>query len=158
MQEDIPAAERIQQTVLPPGHPYVYARNIEVGRTVNLVAETSDIIIGFASVLLTRWDTQGPFLWQRLAPYLAFIGVVPEHQGKGVGPLLLRQAVESAAIGCVREPMLFLEHEPENVKARKAFERTGFRVLTKNEILQLAGIEPQGPVMAIPLDSFRKSR
>jgi GNAT superfamily N-acetyltransferase len=157
-QEDIPAAGVVQQAVLPPGHPYAYAQNIGVRNTMNFVAETNGTIIGFASVLLTKWDARGPFLWQRLAPYLAFIGVVPEHQGKGIGLRLLQIAVEEAATECVHEPMLFLEHDPENVNAHKVFERTGFRALTKDDIVQLVGIEPRGPVMALPLATVRTSK
>lgn len=157
-QEDIPAVDAIQQAVVPPGHPYRYAQNIGLNCTMNFVAEANGTIVGFASVLLTRWNREGLSLWERVAPYLAFVGVVPEHQGKGVGSRLLQIAIEKAETECPHEPKLFLEHESENINAQKVFERTGFRTLTKDEVVQLVGIEPRGPVMALPLGPIQTSK
>src|SRR5262249_25778607 len=129
-QEDQTAAGLIRSRVLDSEHPYKYERNIVIPRCANLVAVENDNVIGFVSVLLTRWNVNGERLWERLAPYLAFIGVLPEKENRGVGASLLHAVCGLAARYCLNEPLLFLEHEPENKKAERLYLRAGFRQMT----------------------------
>ena len=122
---------------------------------MNLVAEKDGIVVGFVSVLLTRCNPQGQHLWERVAPYIAFIGIMPAQQKKGIGNLLLRSAIRGAAIRCPNEPVVYLEHEIES-EARRLYERIGFRTVPDDEIFMAIGIHPKGPVMCFDLDRARK--
>jgi ribosomal protein S18 acetylase RimI-like enzyme len=144
-----PGAGRVRSAVLAPEHPYTYEMNIGRPNTLNHIAETDSSIIGFISVLLTRWNPNGQSLWERLAAYLAFVGVLPEHQGNGVGELLLRNAVNATA-ALSKEPLLFLEYGNGN-GAERLYERVGFRKMTEAEVMATCGLLPKGPVMCLPL-------
>jgi ribosomal protein S18 acetylase RimI-like enzyme len=142
-------------TVLSQNHPYHYERNIGLAETLNLVAEKEGIVVGFVSVLLSICNPQGQHLWERVAPYIAFIGVMAEQQRKGIGNLLLRSAIHGAAIRCPNEPVVYLEHEIES-EARRLYERIGFRTVSDDEIFIAIGLHPKGPVMCFDLDRARK--
>lgn len=90
--------------MLPTTHPYHYERNIELAGCLNLVAEERGEVIGFISVLLTRWNPGGEWVWERLAPYVGFVGVLPARQREGIGESLLRSAIREVAIRCSEEP------------------------------------------------------
>jgi ribosomal protein S18 acetylase RimI-like enzyme len=149
----------IRATVLPPEHHYHYEDNIEDARCLNLVAEEADIVVGFVSVLLTVCNPGGQALWERLAPYIGFIGVLPDYQGKHVGPRLLQCAVRETATLYPNGSALYLEHAHENSRARGVFERCGFKSLLCEDVFKVTGLYPKGPVMALDLDTARaKSR
>lgn len=145
----------VRASVLPQNHPYHYEKNIDLADALNLVVEREGIVVGFVSVLLTRWNPQGQHLWQRLAPYLAFIGIIPEQQKNGIGTLLLQFAIKETAVRCPREPVLYLEHEVGS-KVRQLYERIGFRTASNDEILMATGLHPKGPIMCFDLDRARK--
>ena len=89
-QLDIPAADRIKN-VLFPGDPHTYAQNILYPSTRNMVAVLNDTVIGYASALTDEKDPHGRAMWQRIRPYIGFIGVHPNHKGKGIGTQLLKE-------------------------------------------------------------------
>ncbi len=153
--QDQTAAGLVRSGVLPQTHRYQYEHNIGAVGCANFVAVENGRVIGFLSVLLTRWNVNGPNLWERLAPYLAFIGVLPEKQRRGVGESLLRSACEFAARLCPSEPLLFLEHPSENNPIR-LYVRAGFKTMTKDEVFAIAGIYPKGAVMCLDLASLRR--
>jgi predicted N-acetyltransferase YhbS len=145
---DIEAAGQICRRVLAEKKPYNYELNIGLEGCLNLVAEEDGAVVGFVTVLLSRWDPAGRHLWQRLAPYLAFVGVLPEYQGHGIGASLVRAALREAAFRCPGEPRMFLEHAPDN-RARRLYSRLGFRTLSADEIVSLTGLTAKGPVMCL---------
>ena len=147
---DVEGAGAICGRVLSGKLPYQYELNIGLEGCMNLVAEEDGQVIGYATVLLRRWDPRGRNLWQRVAPYLAFIGVLPEKQGRGVGELLLRAVIRESALRCPNEPRLFLEHTPDN-RAARLYARVGFRAMSRDEVLQLTGLDPKGPVQCFNL-------
>lgn len=149
---DVEGAGKICGRVLSGKLPYQYELNIGVEGCLNLVAEEDGQVIGYATVLLRRWDARGRYLWQRVAPYLAFIGVLPERQGRGVGELLLRGVLRESALRCPGEPHLFLEHTPDN-RAARLYERVGFRAMSRDEVFRLTGLDPRGPVQCFALAS-----
>jgi len=148
---DVEQASQICHRVLAEKKPYNYELNIGEEGCLNLVAEEDGAVIGFITVLLRRWDPAGRHLWQRVAPYLAFVGVLPEKQGRGVGGLLVRAAVREAKLCCPGEPRMFLEHAPDN-RARRLYDRLGFRTLSPEEIFSITGLKVKGPVMCLELD------
>jgi ribosomal protein S18 acetylase RimI-like enzyme len=153
--QDKEGADIVRATVLSQNHPYHYEQNIGLAETLNLVAEKDGIIVGFVSVLLSRCNPQGQHLWERVAPYIAFIGVMAGQQKKGIGNLLLRSAINGAAIRCPNEPVVYLEYEIES-EARRLYERIGFRTVSHDEILMATGLHPKGPVMGFDLERARK--
>lgn len=148
---DVDPAGRICRRVLAEKKPYNYEFNIGLDGCLNLVADDAGSIQGFITVLLRRWDPAGHHLWERLAPYLAFVGVLPECQGRGIGAQLVRAALREAALRCPAESRMFLEHAPNN-RARRLYERLGFRTLSADEVFSLTGLTPKGPVMCLELN------
>ena len=145
---DVEQAGQICHRVLSEKKPYNYELNIGLEGCLNLVAEKDGTVIGFITVLVHRWDPAGRHLWQRLAPYLAFVGVLPEYQGHGIGTSLVRAALRETALRCPGEPRMFLEHAPDN-RARRLYGRLGFRTLSAHEVFSLTGLTAKGPVMCL---------
>jgi ribosomal protein S18 acetylase RimI-like enzyme len=153
--QDREAAGAVCRRVLAEDPPYPYELNIGMPECLNLVAEEKGTIVGYASVVLKRWDSHGRAVWQRVAPYLAFIGVVPEKQRRGTGELLLRATISAAAARCPDEPRLFLEHHRQNATAKRLFERVGFRHMSRDEVFRETGVRPVNEVMCFELGSLR---
>lgn len=152
--KDIEGAAAICRRVLAEKLPYNYELNIGTEGCFNLVAEDDGRVLGYLTMLVKRWDPRGRHLWQRLVPYIAFVGVLPEQQRQGIGGALLRDAIREAARLCPLEPRLFLEHAPHNIASR-LYQRAGFRALSAEEIRRLAGLNVSSPVMCFPLDTVR---
>ena len=152
--KDTEHAAVICRRVLADKLPYNYELNIGTEGCLNLVAEDEDRVVGYLTMLVKRWDPRGRHLWQRLVPYIAFVGVLPERQRQGIGAALLRDAIREAARLCPLEPRLFLEHAPHNMASR-LYQRIGFRALSADEVRQLAGLNVSSPVMCFPLDTVR---
>ena len=74
---------------------------------LSFVAELDGELVGY--VLFTRSLLDAP---RRLVDVLVLspLGVVPEHQGRGIGSSLARHAL--AAVGRRPEPLVFLEGSP----------------------------------------------
>ena len=154
--KDIEGAGVICRRVLAEKLPYNYELNIGTEGCLNLVAEDGHTIAGYLSMLVKRWDPNGRHLWQRLAPYIAFVGVLPERQRQGIGAALLQDAIGRASRLCPCEPRLFLEHAPRNIASR-LYQRAGFRALAAEEIRRLTGLNIHTPVMVFPLDTIRSA-
>jgi ribosomal protein S18 acetylase RimI-like enzyme len=139
--DDHPAASVVQQACLTEPHPYQYANNILCTGTVNLVAVQNEAVVGFLSVLLGGHDPGGAHLWQRLRPYLAFVGVLPEAQRRGVGSMLVRHAAELLLhrIGTG----VWVECR-ENLSG--LYEGLGFDRCAPDFVRQATGLAPLGPV------------
>src|SRR5512147_2499251 len=108
--KDVEGAAVICRRVLAEKLPYNYELNIGVEGCRNLVADDGGQVVGYLTMLVKRWDPRGHHLWQRLVPYIAFVGVLPERQRQGIGAALLRSAIREAAAVCPGEPLLFVEH------------------------------------------------
>ncbi|MEE4173226.1 MAG: ribosomal protein S18-alanine N-acetyltransferase [Xanthomonadales bacterium] len=92
----------------------------------------------FAECLRVGYGCLGVFMDGRLAGYVIFnwgageshllnLCVHPERQGRGLGGLLLSQALERVrAMGCTA---MFLEVRPSNPEAAGLYEKQGFRVV-----------------------------
>ncbi|MBP1473509.1 GNAT family N-acetyltransferase [Frateuria sp. MAH-13] len=138
---DVQEASKLQRAVIPGDHPYEYARNILCSGTVNLVAiHKGTTIAGYISVLVGGLNPNGQHLWERLRPYLAFVGVLPDLQGQHVGAELIRRALQASdprgASG------MWLEC-PES--AAGFYEKVGFVRVTSEAIEQYTGLTPRGP-------------
>jgi GNAT superfamily N-acetyltransferase len=152
--KDVEGVAVICRRVLAEKLPYNYELNIGTEGCWNLVAEDEGRVVGYLTMLVKRWDPRGRHLWQRLVPYIAFVGVRPEWQRQGIGAALVRDAIREAARLCPLEPRLFLEHAPHNVASR-LYQRVGFRALSADEVRRLAGLNVSSPVMCFPLDTIR---
>src|SRR6266481_4156578 len=127
---DFDAAGNIQTMVLPSNHKYQYKNNIYAIRCINIVAELNGKIIGFGSMLLDTNNHNGEFLWQRMSPYLAFIGTDPEFQKRGVGTGILNAILKAARKSRQDATYLFLEYELEN-EARTFYQKCGFEEVSR---------------------------
>ncbi len=151
---DLDGAAAICRRVLAEKLPFNYELNIGTEGCFNLVAEDDDRVVGYLTMLVKRWDPRGRQLWQRLVPYIAFVGVLPERQRQGIGAALLQEAIREAARRCPGESRLFLEHAPRNIASR-LYQRVGFRTLSAEEVRELSGLEVSSPVMYFPLQTMR---
>jgi predicted N-acetyltransferase YhbS len=138
---DLQGASAVQHAAISSDHPYDYARNILCDGTINLVASNNGVIVGYISVLLGGLNSNGHYLWERLRPYLAFVGVLPDLQGHNVGTELIRRALQlSDADGTLG---MWLEC-PESSAA--FYEKVGFFRVTPEAVRQHSGMLPKGPV------------
>jgi GNAT superfamily N-acetyltransferase len=151
---DTEGAADICHRVLAEKLPFDYHFNIGLDGCVNLVADDDGRIVGFLSMLVKCWDARGRHLWQRVTPYIAFVGVVPDRQRQGIGAALLQEAIREAARSCPFEPRLYLEHAPHNIAGR-LYQRVGFRALSPAEIRELTGLKVSSPVMCLSLEMAR---
>jgi GNAT superfamily N-acetyltransferase len=114
---DIPQNKVIQLT-LSPSDKHTYAENVLYPKTLNFVAVLDGRVIGFTSALIDESNRTGRQFWQRARPYIAFVGVLPEHQRQGVGSALLLAVCEAifrapwykeALLECDRDQAPFYE-------------------------------------------------
>src|SRR5579885_882878 len=134
-----------------PEDPTWYENNIGLTETLNLVAEENSVVVGFVTVLLTRWDLQGDALWKRLAPYIGAIGVLPEQQRIGIGRKLLACAMREIAVRCPNERFVYLEHHSGRDYLRRFYQGHGFRTMSAEETFRTAGLCPRASVMCCDL-------
>ena len=148
---DIPAAAEIQRASLADGHPYEYANNINWPLAcVNLVAEEDGAVVGFVSILLNTHT--GPCFWQRVAPYVAFVGVLESHRKRKIGEALLKTGIALAKRASPAAHHIYLEHDVSNTAAQRLYLRMGFRTMSTSEILEVTGIENyKHPAMVLDL-------
>lgn len=97
------------------------------------VAEIKDSVIGFTSVWIEHL-TDGDELTSSLTPYayVSDIVVMPEHQGKGIGKLLLARAERYARDK--KMPVIKLTSLTRNTKAMDVYRRAGYR---EHEVMML---------------------
>jgi GNAT superfamily N-acetyltransferase len=145
---DIQGASAVQHAVIADDHPYEYARNIQCLGTVNLVAIHNGVVAGFISILLAGLKPDGHHLWERLRPYLAFLGVLPEMQRQDIGTELIRHALEIVSQHSASG--LWLEC-PES--SAKFYEKVGFVRLTPEAVQRHTGLTPKGPVYRLTSES-----
>ena len=96
-----------------------------------LVAETEDVVVGFAA-----FGRERPSPEQRGAGELGAINLDPGHWGKGIGRSLLREVMTALrSLGC-REAILWVV--PQNMRARALYESEGWRAdgaVSSDEVL-----------------------
>lgn len=144
---DFEGASAVQHAVIPANHPYEYANNILASGTINFVAVHENLIVGFISILIGGLNPNGPHLWQRLRPYLAFVGVSPELQGKHVGTELIRAAWRAIVPNIANGVWL------ECAESEAAFyEKLGFIRAAPAFVRTHAGMDPKGPVYYLNSD------
>ncbi|SKC61534.1 GNAT family N-acetyltransferase [Pseudoxanthomonas indica] len=142
--------DAIQHACLPAAHRYRYSQNIGVPGTANFVATDGAAVVGYISMLHSPPDLAGPYLWQRLKPYMAFVGVLPASRKHGVGARLVRQGVRSV----VQEEhqLTWLECEEQ---VAGFYERLGYRRAAPSEVLAAVGLVPPGLVYSVSLADLR---
>lgn len=137
---DWAAANFVHKSVFPDDK-YIYANNIAAPGTINLVATKDNQIVGFISVLVNQPNPNEIYLWQRMRPYIGFLGVLEEYRKFGVGSALIKEASRKALVR-TNENYIYLECEPDNKKVQRLYERIGFRCLTTEEVEETFGRPP----------------
>jgi ribosomal protein S18 acetylase RimI-like enzyme len=133
---DIPAASEIRKLTLSPAHKHQYERNVGHPSAFNAVAVKDGIVAGFVSALIgpARPVPSGPStgidLWEFLRPYVAFLGVHPDHQRQGIGPALLGWVCDAIFREC-RFEEIYLECTDQR---RALYERAGFELMPSTEV------------------------
>ena len=97
--------------------------------------DTSDMHEVFRA--LTALECEAPGSW-----YVNILGVFPEYRGRGFGAQLLRQAEALAQAAGVSQMSLIVESE--NERARRLYERTGYREKARRPYVQFPGSTHQG--------------
>lgn len=136
---DIGAANVIQMRVLPPPHYYQYANNILSQGTYNLIATKGIETIGFISILTNQPNPIEKYLWERMRPYIAFVGVLPEHQGKGIGEILVKSSSKHVLDNSSRNH-IFLETDETT---KEFYEKIGFTHFSPEEVNKRFGLFPK---------------
>lgn len=130
--DDRPAANAIHKAAYP-DDPYTYANNIGRQGVINLVAEKDGEVVGFVSALVNNPNPHGKYLWERMRPYIGFVGVAAEHRGRGVGALLVT-GVSRSALAATKRDRIYLECEADNELARGLYEKLGFIIVTPDDV------------------------
>jgi len=139
---DRPEIRSLQIILFPDPHPYSYELNIGCRDTHNFVAERDQKVVGYISTLADDPELKGPHLWQRMKPYLAFMGVVPEFQGQGIGAALLRQA-EEAVFALTAAPYFYLECDEKPVGF---YLKAGWEPMAPEHVQREFGLTPKTQV------------
>lgn len=142
--DDYQDVDAVQRASLPGDHRYHYAENLKRTDTTNFVAAEGSRIVGFITILTNEPDPSGQHLWQRLRPYVGFLGVLPEFQGQKIGTQLIRTGA-NAVLSHSRQ-QLWLECGESN---KRFYESLGFVGSTPEAIQQAYGLVPKGPVYSL---------
>src|SRR5690606_4876692 len=122
---DRPAANYIHRLCLPDDKVYGYANNIGLNGTVNLVASVENQTVGFVSALINSPNPNGSCLWERMRPYIGFLGVVGEWRKSGIGRALTIESSRLAILATASD-RIYLECEESNIGAQSFYEKLGF--------------------------------
>lgn len=129
---------------------HAYERNIFSNGCLNAVCarEEDGLVVGFITVLLPPAASASPEIWNRLRPYVGFVGVIPEFRRKG----LCRDLLGSAVVTIRRH---FPEEECLSLQCREHLEdfylNLGFRKVPDKEVMTRYGTEPTIPVFQFRL-------
>lgn len=135
----------LQTLLIPEPHPYSYAKNIELLDARNFVAVQERKVVGYISTLVSGREIEGPHLWQRMKPYLAFMGVVRELQHQGIGAALLSRALEEVFATTVAEHF-YLECD---TTPAGFYLKQGFSQMTPEQVQREFGLAPRSQVWRI---------
>ncbi len=116
-----------------PNDRYCYANNIGITGIINLVAAVDNQMVGFISVLVNQPNPAGKNLWERMRPYIGFLGISEECRKFGIGTALIA-AASRRALAATGASYIYLECEDTNELAQKLYEKTGFKVVAHGQI------------------------
>ena len=145
---DYEGARAVQQATFPREDRYDYASSCRRHDCISFVAIENDRIIGFVSILVNYYTPNPVHVWELLSPYVGFIGVLPEFQGRHVGEKLLQTAVD-LVLKQLRRPRLWLECLEKNMEF---YEKNGFVRASPERVRKETGLTPKGPVYCIEGD------
>lgn len=137
---DRAAANAIHKSAYP-NDPYTYANNIGLRGTINLVAVKNNLTVGFISVLINQPNPHGRFLWERMQPYIGYVGVSEEARRSGIAKKLVIEA-SRRALHFTGKSHIYLECENNNENAQKLYEKIGFEAISPEEIEKAFGRPP----------------
>jgi GNAT superfamily N-acetyltransferase len=141
---DYHGAEAVLRASLPDNHQYRYAENLRSPSAVNLVAVEGERIVGFITILTNEPNPSGQYLWQRLRPYVGFVGVLSEFRRQKVGTQLMREGAK-AVLSPTRQ-QLWLECSDSR---RSFFESLGCVRSPPEAIQQVYGLLPKSNVYSL---------
>lgn len=144
---DYEDAMRIRKECLGSNEYALYERNIGEQNIFNLVASIDGQVVGFISVLEVSFEPKGRAVWQRLFPYIGFVGVLEIFRRRGVCSELLEVTKQRFRENNFRGS-IFLECSSE---LREIYEKSGFVVLHPDVVERMIGLRPKGCVMSCPL-------
>ena len=148
--DDIESVNAIQEKVLSSDHLYRYAENIRHNGTMNLVATVRGQVAGFISVLVNQPNPSGQHLWERMRPYVGFIGISPEFQRCGIGQLLIKEASQKTLSGS-RSSHIYLECEKNTFEF---YRRLGFIEMNQEEVEMEFSMTPKSTVFRAHQQTF----
>lgn len=123
-EQGIITAERPFDPTLKPGeiHYYDLAELINSENSEVIVAEVEGKLVGsgYAKTLTAK-----PYLQHEKYAYLGFMYVLPEYRGQGVNQAIVSELLAWAKNRGLSE--VRLEVYDENISAKKAYEKVGFR-------------------------------
>lgn len=149
--DDICGAKQVQEAVLSENHKYQYFNNIKNSGCCNFVAVISGEIVGYISSITNVCNSNGPCLWERLAPYVAFVGVLPSFQKQGICRSLVQSLVHQLHAE-TDSKYLYLECVQE---VSEIYEKFGFTILGANYVEQTWGLLPKGIVMRLNMNGLQ---
>ncbi len=103
-----------------------------LGHVKTFIAKCGKEIVGFIETYITRIDNEK-------AGIIYYIGVHPDHQGKGVGKTLVNYALNYFSNRSVK--VVLASTRSWNLKARKFFRKLGFEEYTYEELIEKKGYE-----------------
>lgn len=128
--DEIPVHQLL--TKIFPGHPYQYANNIHYpNHCINVVAESQQKIIGFASMLIDASSEYGSEEWRKYPLYIGVVAVDEEWRGQGICTRILELLERKAQAKAPHYNRLHLHVQQDNQSATKCFEKFGFEIATE---------------------------
>lgn len=134
---DLEAVSRLIGTLLPDDrNASGYVNNIIRSGTFNLAFCLDGKLVGYVTSLIDK-ASGGPALWQRVRPYIGFVGVDPAYRDQYIGRTLLSELCDA-----IFQQTAFESVYLECADGLAAFYRKcGFRQLNFREIQSLSGTD-----------------
>ena len=145
-QQHFAAVQMIRRTVLPESHAYHYENNIGIPDVLSLVATLEGRVVGFITVLTRTWNPNGRALWERVNPYVGFLGVTPELQRHGIGQRLIKAA--SQILLAAGKATLYLECDAELIPV---YCKYGFSSVIPEQCEMLFGMRSSSNLMQLEI-------
>jgi ribosomal protein S18 acetylase RimI-like enzyme len=146
---DILGASEICRLVLCPEQLRPYENNIVNAGTMNAVAVSNGVVIGFITALIggarpvPDGQTNETELWKFMRSYIGFMGVHPDLQNQGIGSALL-YCVCDAIFRQTTHQKIYLECKERPISLYK---RAGFQLLTPDQVEREFHQRPKGFVL-----------
>lgn len=147
--EDFEQVKRLRYICLNGDNRFTYENNISRLGLLNAVCTFNEsTVVGFITTLMPPRNLRSTDIWDRLRPYVGFVGVLPEFREKGICTSLLNTV-------CATIRQYFPEEKYLNLQCKEHLEdfysKRGFLKVPMEEVREEIGIRARVPVFRFTL-------